>query len=128
MKTFIHIILTFFVIPIIYLFIYRKFFLAVKPAISNSLQMSISLIIAVLVAIVSWRKISNISNTLPGCVIAGGITIGIIGFILGFFGPMLLTTGSNQGPLLGIFFTGPGGLLPGLVVGGLYWYPKVKKK
>lgn len=127
MKTFIQVILTLFVIQIIYLLIYRKVFLAVKPAISNAAQMSISLILAVLIALVLWRKIGNISNTLPACIIAGGITFGIIGFILGFFGPMLLTPSSNQGPLLGFFF-GLVGVALGLLAGGVYWYPKVKKK
>ncbi len=128
MKTFIQVILTLLVIPIVYLLIYRKIFLAVKPAISNAAQMSISLIIGVLIAIVLWRKIGNISNTLPACIIAGGITFGLIGFILGFFGPIILDPSTVQGPFLGIFLTGPAGVLIGLLLGGVYWYPKVKKK
>lgn len=46
---------------------------------------------------------------------------GGIGFGAGFFGPMLLAPSANQGPLLGILFTGPlgfvGGGLAGLVRG-----------
>lgn len=33
--------------------------------------------------------------------------VGGIGFVGGFFGPMLLSPGSNQGPMLGLFLTGP---------------------
>lgn len=46
-----------------------------------------------------------------------GVTFGVIGFVGGFFGPMLLSPDANQGPMLGIFITGPLGLLAGLVIG-----------
>lgn len=38
-----------------------------------------------------------------------GAAVGIVGFLGGFIGPMILTPGANQGPLLGIFVTGPDG-------------------
>ena len=41
---------------------------------------------------------------------------GIIGFAGGFFGPMLLG-GGNQGPMLGLFITGPGGVVLGALCG-----------
>lgn len=50
-------------------------------------------------------------------ILGTGLLLGLIGFVLGFFGPMILNPSGNQGPLLGIFITGPGGLLLGLVVG-----------
>jgi hypothetical protein len=37
--------------------------------------------------------------------------------VCGFFGPIALAPQANQGPLLGIFITGPGGALFGLVAG-----------
>jgi hypothetical protein len=58
----------------------------------------------------------------------GGIIIGSIGFVSGFVGPIIFSPSSNQGPLLGIFITGPIGFLLGLVGGGLYWWIKVKKE
>ena len=42
--------------------------------------------------------------------------IGGVAFLLGFIGPMILAPGANQGPLLGIFVTGPLGLMVGFVV------------
>lgn len=42
----------------------------------------------------------------------------LVGFTIGVFGPLLFSD-SNQGPLLGIFFTGPIGLLLGLIWGAL---------
>lgn len=39
--------------------------------------------------------------------------VGGIAFAAGFFGPMILAPGANQGPLLGIIYTGPIGFLVG---------------
>lgn len=43
--------------------------------------------------------------------------LGIVGFLSGFVGPMVLAPDANQGPMLGIFITGPGGLLLGIILG-----------
>jgi len=45
------------------------------------------------------------------------VILGGIGFALGFLGPILLAPEANQGPLLGIFITGPGGFAVGLLFG-----------
>ena len=42
-----------------------------------------------------------------------------IGFSVGFVGPLLLRPDANQGPLLGIFFTGPLGFVVGFVAGSV---------
>jgi hypothetical protein len=47
---------------------------------------------------------------------AGGIVIGGIGLLAGYYGPILLTQ-SNLGPLLGIFITGPYGFVAGALIG-----------
>lgn len=44
---------------------------------------------------------------------------GAIGFIGGFFGPMIFAPDANQGPLLGLFITGPGGVVIGGLCGAL---------
>ena len=46
--------------------------------------------------------------------------LGGTGFVAGFFGPIALNPEANQGPLLGMFITGPGGALGGLIVGLLF--------
>jgi hypothetical protein len=46
------------------------------------------------------------------CLIVGGF-----GFLIGFVGPMIYAPDANQGPLLGIFVTGPLGFL----LGGVAW-------
>jgi hypothetical protein len=45
--------------------------------------------------------------------------LGLAGFASGFFGPMIFDPGANQGPLLGILISGPGGALAGLALGSL---------
>jgi hypothetical protein len=49
----------------------------------------------------------------------GGIIVGGIGFVAGFVGPIIFTPESNQGPLLGIFITGPLGFIVGALAGYL---------
>ena len=50
----------------------------------------------------------------------GGVILGGIGFAAGFFGPIVFTPDANQGPLLGIFITGPLGFVLGSAAGCLY--------
>lgn len=50
-------------------------------------------------------------------VLTWGIVFGLVGFVGGFFGPMILTPEANQGPMLGIFITGPLGFLSGAAIG-----------
>ena len=49
----------------------------------------------------------------------GGIIVGGIGFFAGFVGPIIFTPESNQGPLLGIFITGPLDFIIGALASGL---------
>ncbi|HEU4940487.1 MAG TPA: hypothetical protein VFT97_02620 [Candidatus Eisenbacteria bacterium] len=51
--------------------------------------------------------------------VLGGIVVGGVGFIIGFFGPLLWAPDANQGPLLGIFITGPIGFIVGAVAGAI---------
>jgi hypothetical protein len=65
------------------------------------------------------RIAKTILFTLLGGIIGGGF-----GFAIGFFGPLLVdkirSTDSPQGPLLGIFVTGPLGFVAGLIGGLVY--------
>ena len=53
-------------------------------------------------------------------VFKGAVIVGAIGFCAGFFGPMLFAPDANQGPLLGIFITGPLGAVLGAIGGFVY--------
>jgi uncharacterized YccA/Bax inhibitor family protein len=129
MKTAIRIMLTLFAVVASYIFVYWVPFSLIPGAHKIELiPNAISLLIAILIGIFLWKKTGNISNSLSSYILAGGIIIGAIGFILGFFGPIILNPTANQGPLLGIFITGPIGFIFGLFGGGLYWKIKVKNK
>lgn len=47
----------------------------------------------------------------------GAAALGATGFAAGFFGPIALNPEANQGPLVGILITGPGGAVLGALVG-----------
>ena len=50
----------------------------------------------------------------------GGLILGGVGFAAGFIGPIVFDPGANQGPLLGILFTGPIGFVLGAMTGWFY--------
>ena len=80
-----------------------------------------SLLCAVAVTRYVWRQSASLSQGLANSVIMGALVVGGVGFVAGFVGPMIFTPGANQGPMLGIFFTGPLGVLAGAIGGGIYW-------
>ena len=88
----------------------------------------ISILIAIIVAIYIWKKSVSISKSKTNYILLGGIGLGSIGFIAGFFGPLIFSPSANQGPLLGFFFTGPIGFVLGLIGGAVYWDIKHKKE
>ena len=68
-----------------------------------------------------WSSSTSAQNSLFLSVLYGAITLGAIGFAAGFFGPLIVMPEANQGPLLGIFITGPAGFVLGAVGGFVYW-------
>lgn len=90
--------------------------LLIVPAtgIWNSL---LPLLLAGAVASAMWRVLGRSDSGIVAPILASAALGGAAGFILGFFGPMLLVPEANQGPMLGIFITGPAGLLIGLIFG-----------
>ena len=69
----------------------------------------------------AWRHTASLQTGLISSVVLGALVTGAIGFAGGFFGPIIFTPGANQGPLLGIFITGPLGVVLGAVGGAIYW-------
>jgi hypothetical protein len=49
-------------------------------------------------------------------VLIWALGLGAVGFAAGFFGPIIFAPDANQGPLVGILFSGPGGLVLGLLL------------
>lgn len=59
-----------------------------------------------------------ISQSKPVHLLLWFLVLGAVGFLAGFIGPVVFNPEANQGPLLGIFITGPGGAILGLILGG----------
>ena len=64
--------------------------------------------------------------------VCAALLFGSIGFVAGFFGPMLIAvlvdSEANLGPLWGLFILGPGGLILGFFVGAFIGYKKIRNK
>jgi len=94
---------------------------------NNEIRFIGCLLCALLVAFVVWARTDSMSEGMAGSIILGAVIIGAAGFSAGFFGPMIFTPGANQGPLLGIFITGPLGCIVGAVAGAIYWQVRGKR-
>lgn len=129
MKTFLRIFLVFFVFISVYFFVYWVPFSLIRGKLGlttdSLIPTIVSWLIAIIVAYFTWKKTGNLSNGLGSHILMGGLIIGGISFFAGFFGPMIFDPGANQGPLLGLFITGPIGFVVGLIAGGIYW--KIKR-
>jgi hypothetical protein len=80
-----------------------------------------SLVTAISAARFVWRRTDGAEDGgVLSLTLGGALVTGAIGFVGGFFGPMLFAPDANQGPLLGILITGPLGFLIGGVGGFLY--------
>ena len=64
------------------------------------------------------RALLSVVTVIPGHPRAQS-SLRAVGFAAGFFGPILLNPDANQGPMLGIFITGPGGAFAGFILGAL---------
>jgi len=87
----------------------------------------VSLLVAVVVARYVWVHTASLQTGLINSIVLGGLTTGGLGFSAGFFGPILFAPDANQGPLLGIFITGPLGFLLGAVGGAVYWFARRRR-
>ena len=90
-------------------------------ALSDWITPLTSLLLAILVARYIWMQTSSPRAGLLRFVALGSLVTGAIGFSVGFFGPILFAPQANQGPLLGIFITGPLGFILGGVGGAVCW-------
>ena len=75
----------------------------------------------------AWTRTATVDSSLTRSIGYWALVIGAIGFVGGFFGPMLFAPGANQGPLLGILITGPLGVLIGAIGGLVHWLIQRKR-
>jgi len=57
----------------------------------------------------------------------GALIVGGIGFAFGFFGPIIFSPQANDGPLLGIFITGPFGFAIGAIIGAIVGFIRTRQ-
>lgn len=81
----------------------------------------VSLASAALVGRLVWLRTASVHAGLIGSIGLGAVMVGTVGFIGGFLGPIIFMPGANQGPLLGIFITGPLGFVLGAIAGAVHW-------
>jgi hypothetical protein len=67
-----------------------------------------------------WSGRATLQPSAAASVINGALIVGAVGFCGGFFGPLVFAPDANQGPLLGIFITGPLGAVLGAIGGFVY--------
>ena len=123
MPPFARILLLLLVVPAVYFFVFWVPFSLIPLHGQYWIANLVSLLCAAQASRFIWTR-SAVSPTGRGPLAAmgrGALAVGGIGFCAGFFGPLLFTPEANQGPLLGLFITGPLGFLLGGVGGFVYW-------
>jgi len=73
-----------------------------------------------------WTRYASAAGLVKAMAI-GAFILGVVGFCAGFFGPLIFKPDANQGPLLGIFITGPLGFVLGAIGGGVWWFMRRKR-
>jgi hypothetical protein len=115
------------VVPAAYYFIYWVPFSLIPFHDHRWIPGIVSLVCAVLAGWYVWKRLGSMPHGLISSILLGATIVGAIGFCAGFFGPIIFTPEANQGPLLGIFITGPLGFVLGGAGGFLYWLVKRRK-
>ena len=115
------------VVPATYYFVYWVPFSLVPFSELRLVASVISLGCAIAVGWYVWRLLGSTPSGLISSIVFGAIVLGAIGFCAGFFGPIVFTPEANQGPLLGIFITGPLGFLVGGAAGAVHWLTRQRR-
>jgi predicted Zn-dependent protease len=74
-----------------------------------------------------WSRTGYGPTKLVSRISYGAFILGGVGFLAGILGPGIFSPGASQGPLLGIFITGPLGFLLGGIGGFAYWWIRDKR-
>jgi hypothetical protein len=104
----------------VYFFSFWMLFAQIVPETMLSLADGAAVLTAAVLGWLTWQGMSNLAPGLLSCMATGAGILGAIGFCGGFFGPMIFMPEANQGPLIGLFITGPLGFVLGAVCGFVY--------
>lgn len=124
MHALVRILLLFAVVSASYFFVYWLPFAFVPLEAREGVASLAALLCAVLAGRFLWRHTGHPARPkgLLASMAIGALVLGGIGFCAGFFGPLLLAPEANQGPLLGLFITGPLGFVLGAIGGLVHWW------
>jgi hypothetical protein len=86
----------------------------------------VTLAVGIAAGVFAWTRLEAAAG-LAKSILIGALVVGVIGFCVGFFGPMMWAPNANQGPLLGIFVTGPLGFVLGGIGGAIVWSIRRKR-
>ncbi|HTN43626.1 MAG TPA: hypothetical protein VMN77_07500 [Nitrospiria bacterium] len=120
MKTAIRILAVLFVVPATSLFVIWMPFSFIPLGEQRWVVPVVSSLCAIVAGRYVWVKTGKAPHGVVSSIFYGGVVVGGIGFSAGFFGPIIFAPEANQGPLLGIFITGPLGFLLGGLGGLVY--------
>jgi hypothetical protein len=98
--------------------------ISIFSSLSDEISATISLPFSILVGWAVWKITHGRQVGAGFAVLSGALIFGGLGLSIGLIGPMLFARDANQGPMLGIFITGPLGFVIGAVSGYVYWSSK----
>jgi len=114
-------------LPLIFFIFFQMFFPLFFPsAFNRRMTLLVSSLIALAICSIIWMVLVYFPGRTISKILRIALISGVISFLLGFVGPILFSPGANQGPLLGIFITGPLGFIAGLVAGIVFRHSKRK--
>jgi hypothetical protein len=104
----------------VYPFTFWLFFAQLLPLYLVLVAQLAGLLTALAAAVWTWRAMRANGRGILTIALCWAAVVGALAFCAGFFGPMILAPGANQGPLLGLFITGPLGFVGGGTAGLIY--------
>lgn len=117
MKNLFRVLVMFVVVPATYYFLYWVPFSLLPFDDHQWIPTILSLLCAASAGWYTWKILGSTQSGVMSNVALGALVLGGTGFSAGFFGPIIIAPCANQGPLLGIFLTGPSGFAIGAVLG-----------
>jgi hypothetical protein len=104
----------------VYPFTFWLFFVQILPLSLVLVAQLAALATGLGAAVWTWRAMRSGGRGILTIAACWAVVAGALAFCAGFFGPMIFAPGANQGPLLGLFVTGPLGFIGGGVAGLIY--------
>jgi hypothetical protein len=94
--------------------------LSIFTELSDGLSIALSLPVSFITGWYVWKSTAGERMGVGFAMLSGALIIGGLGLSIGFLGPAIFDPSANQGPMLGIFITGPLGFVLGAIGGFIY--------